>query len=151
MAISIQYNLVGRGWAECIVEIEHHQARLTASYLADALDGLLDAVAVVTNAADESTASFVEEPGEYRWCFKRTSQERLSVRIVWFDKAWSNRSDEKGKVILEAECRLRTFAGAILSASQRVLATHGLEGYREKWVNYAFPIRSQAKLQEALR
>lgn len=63
---------------------------------------------------------------------------------------WSDRSDDEGKVILEAECRLRTFAGAVLSASQRVLATYGLEGYREKWVQHEFPAKLQAKLQEAL-
>jgi hypothetical protein len=74
----------------------------------------------------------------------------LCIRILWFDEMWSNRPEEEGKVILKAECRLRTFAGAVLSASQRVLAKHGLEEYREKWVQHEFPIKLQAKLQEAL-
>jgi hypothetical protein len=150
MAISVQYNLSGRGWSECIIEIGHQQAHLTASYLSDALADLLDAITVVVQGANEAIASFTEEPGEYRWQFTRVSQDSLCVRIVWFDETWSDRPTEEGKVILEAECRLRTFAGAVLSASQRVLAIHGLEGYREKWVKHEFPVKLQAKLQEAL-
>jgi hypothetical protein len=150
MAISLEYNLTGRGWSECIIEIDNQSASLTASYLSDALADLLDAIVSVVQGNDEATALFMEEPGEYRWRFNRVSKERLSVRILWFDEAFSNRLDVEGKVILETECRLRTFAGAILSASQRVLATYGLEGYREKWVHHDFPITLQAKLKEAL-
>lgn len=149
MAITVQYNLTGRGWSECIVEINDQQAHLTASYLSNALADLLDAVTAVVRGADEATASFTEEPGEYRWRFRR-SQDRLCVRILWFNEIWSNYPDQDGELILEAECRLRTFAGAVLSASQQVLATHGLNGYREKWVNHEFPSNLQAKLKESL-
>jgi hypothetical protein len=151
MAVSIEYNLTGRGWSECIVEIDDQRIVLTASYLSNALAELLDAVARSVNGHHETTASFTEEPGEYRWCFKRISNDRLSVQILWFDETFGNRPDSEGKVILETECRLRTFAGAILSASQRVLAMHGLEGYREQWVHHEFPTILQAKLKTALR
>lgn len=150
MAISVQYNLTGAGWSECIVEIDDQQAHLTASYLSDALADLLDAVTAVVRGANEATASFTEEPGEYRWRFRRVSQCRLYVCILWFDQIFSDRADGEGKIILEAECRLQTFAGAVLSASQQVLATHGLDGYRERWVNHDFPRKLQAKLQESL-
>lgn len=66
MTISVQYNLTGRGWSECIVEIDDQQVHLTASYLSDALADLLDAVAAVVRGADQATASFTEEPGEFR-------------------------------------------------------------------------------------
>lgn len=150
MAISVQYNLIGAGWSECIIDIDDQRVHLTASYLSDALADLLDAVAAVVRGVEETTASFTEEPGEYRWRFTRVSQDRLCVRILWFHETWSDRLDKDGEVILDTECRLRTFAGAVLSASQRVLATHGLEGYREKWVKHEFPVKLQVKLQEAL-
>ncbi len=150
MAISVQYSLTGIGWSECIVEIDDQQVHLSASYLTDALADLLDAVGAVVRGADQATASFTEEPGEYRWCFRQVSPDRLGIRILWFDEMWSDRPDEEGKVILETECRLQTFAKAVLSASQRVLTTYGLEGYREKWIEHEFPVQSQAKLQEAL-
>jgi hypothetical protein len=103
MAISVQYNLTGAGWSECIVEIGDQQAHLIASYLSDALADLLDAVTDLVRGADEVTASFTEEPGEYRWRFRRVPQDRLCVRILWFDRNWSARPDEEGEVILEAE------------------------------------------------
>ncbi|MGL5078268.1 MAG: hypothetical protein ACRDBG_20915 [Waterburya sp.] len=150
MAVSIHYNLTGRGWSECIVEIDEQQIHLTASYLSDALADLLDAVTSILRGANEATASFTEEPGEYRWRFTRLSKDRLCVCILWFDETWSHKLDRDGKVILEAECKLQTFARAILSASQQVLAVNGLEGYQEKWVNYEFPVRLLAKLKKAL-
>lgn len=150
MVIAIDYNLIGRGWSECIIEVDEQKVHLTASYLSDALADLLDAVVSLVKGADEATVSFTEEPGEYRWRLKRSSQDRIWIVIYWFDEIWSDRSDERGEIILEAQCRLRTFAGAVLSASQRVLATHGLEGYRQQWVKHEFPVSLQAKLQASL-
>ena len=150
MAVSLEYNLTGRGWSECIVEIDDQRIILTASFLSDALADLLRAIADVLRGNDEATASFTEEPGEYRWQFMRVSKDRLSVCILWFDEFYRNRPKLEGKVILKAECRLRTFAGAILSASQRVLETYGLDGYRKQWVRYEFPTTLQANLKKAL-
>lgn len=59
MAISVQYNLTGAGWSECIIEIRYQQAHLTASYLSDALADLLDAVTALVRGADEATVSLV--------------------------------------------------------------------------------------------
>lgn len=149
-AISIQYNLIGRGWAECIVEINDQQAHLTASYLSDALADLLEAVTAVIRGSSESTASFADEPGEFRWRMKRVSDDRLQVCILRFEQLWQHRPDEEGKAILEVECRLRTFAGAVLSASQQVLSVYGLVDYQEKWINHEFPVKAQARLKDAL-
>jgi hypothetical protein len=150
MTISIEYKLTGRGWAKCIINIDDRQACLTAAYLSDALANLLYAMIDMVKGSDRSTATFAEEPGEYRWCFQRVSQDRICVRILWFEETFSKRPDEEGKLILEAECRLRTFAGAVLSASQQVLSKYGLDGYREQWVNNDFPSRLQVKLKESL-
>jgi hypothetical protein len=149
MGVSVEYNLVGRGWAECIVEIDQHQVRLTASYLSNALDDLLDAVTAIVQGASEATASFTEEPGEYRWRFRRISQGRISIQVIWFTQTFKNRPDSEGEIILDAECRMCTFAGAVLSGSQRVLATHGSKGYKAQWA-HDFPMALQAKLQKAL-
>jgi hypothetical protein len=151
MAIAIEYNLTGSGWAECIVEIDARRVRLTASYLSDALADLLDAVECVVRGIEDTTALFIEEPGEYRWRFQRVSPDRLSVKIIEFSDAWQHRPpDEEGELILDVECRLRSFAGAVLEASQQVLATHGFDGYREQWVRHDFPIELQAKLKASL-
>src|SRR5947209_5817918 len=128
--VSVSYNLTGTGWAECTVAIDKQQATITASYLSDALADLLGAVIRVVEGEAEATASFAEEPGEYRWRLIRIEPDRLLVRILEFPQLWGHRPDEEGKLVLHAECRLRAFAGAILSASQRVLEEFGIAGYR---------------------
>jgi hypothetical protein len=150
MTVAIIYSLTGRGWAECVVEINDRQVHLIASYLSDALADLLYAVESVVRGIEDATALFIDEPGEYRWRLRRISPDRIWVQIIAFDECWSKRPDEEGKLILDAECRLRTFAGAVLSASQQVLATHGFDGYREQWVNHDFPIELQTKLKRSL-
>ena len=87
---------------------------MTASYLSDAFGDILGAVIRMVEGQPEATASFAEEPGEYRWRFIRKEPDRLIIRILDFPQLWGNRPDEEGKVLFEAECRLRTFAGARL-------------------------------------
>src|SRR5688572_2425647 len=130
MAVLVTYNLTGAGGAECFVELGDQTAHVTASYLSDALGDLLRAVVTVLSGGLESTASFAEEPGEYRWRFLRTSDDVLAVRILWFKESRTDWPDERGEVVMDSQCRLRTFAGAVLSASQRVLQEHGVDGYR---------------------
>ncbi|MGD1921495.1 MAG: hypothetical protein ACFCAD_22960 [Pleurocapsa sp.] len=152
MGVFIQYNLTGRGWAECILEIDDQKITVTASYLSDALADLLDAVVSIVRGANEARAKFQEEPGEYRWIFTRLPPDKLRICILWFSNTFiSTKLDIEGEKAFETECRIRTFAEAILSASQRVLEVNGIEGYQEKWVNYKFPIQLQAKLKKALK
>lgn len=151
MGVFVQYNLTGRGWSECIVEINDRRITVTASYLSDALADLLDAVASIARGANEARAKFEEEPGEYRWIFTRLPPDKLRICILWFGNTFSTKLDTEGEKVFEIECRLRTFAGAILSASQRVLEVNRIEGYKQKWVNHKFPIQLQAKLKKALK
>lgn len=150
MSLSVSYKLTGSGWAECSLEIDGQEIVTTASYLSHALERLLQSVVYLLNGQPEATASFDEEPGEYRWRFRRVDEQRISIRILWFDKLWGREPDEKGKLVFEATCRLRTFAGAVLSASQELLAEHGLEGYKLKWVEYDFPLEVQNELKQLL-
>src|SRR4051812_13127040 len=132
MPVSVVYNLTGAGGSECRVVIGERSAHLTASYLSGALGDLPGAGATLGEGAVEATASFEAEPGEYRWRFRRLDDGQVHVRILSFADSWDQSPDERGKIVFEARCRLRTFAGAVLAASQEVLRQHGLEGYRSK-------------------
>jgi hypothetical protein len=151
VSIRVSYRLTGSGWSECNIVIDEHQATITASYLSDALGDLLGAVSRIVEGVTEATASFAEEPGEYRCRFFRKGPDRLLVRILEFPQLWGNRPDEEGKVVLDAECRIRTFAGAVLSASQQLLEESGMEGYRNMWGQHDFPLEQQEKLRNLLR
>ena len=80
----------------------------------------------------------------------RKESNRLIVRILEFPQLWGNRPDAEGTTVLEAECRLRTFAGAVLSASQSLFERYGEEGYRERWYEHEFPLDKQEKLRQLL-
>jgi len=150
MAISVAYRLFGSGWSECTIFIGDSHATVTASYLDDALGDFLRALSTILGGASESRASFVEEPGEYRWIFTRVAPDQLRVQILWFDELWNDMPDDRGKPVFDATCRLRTFAGAVLAASQRVLEEFGIDGYRDKWIKHEFPLAEQAELERLL-
>jgi hypothetical protein len=150
MPVSVIYNLTGAGWSECSIEIGDQQAHVTASYLSDALGDLLRAVVGLLRGARDATAAFAEEPGEYRWRLRCIGDGQVSVRILWFNDTFSRLPDERGSVILDAQCRLRTLTGAMLAASQHVLREHGLEGYARQWKNHEFPLEVQAELERLL-
>ena len=151
MVVRIDYNLIGRGWSECVLQVDDKKIVLIASYLSDALYNLLYATIRIVKDLNCGTVKFQEEPGEYRWILTRLTKDRLNIRILWFGNSFSTQIDEEGKVIFEAECRLRTFAGAVLSASQKLLEEYGMEGYKEEWVNHEFPIHLQLRLKKALK
>lgn len=146
----VDYRLLGAGWAECEVEIQGKTATVPASYLSHALGDLIDAAALVARGAAEATARFQEEPGEARWRLTRVGAERLRVRILHFEEFYDDLPDERGEMLLDAECRLRTFAGAVLSAAQRVLKKHGTKGYQDEWGMHGFPMERMRALEAAL-
>ncbi len=67
MSVYVSYRLIERGWLECTIGIDNQYATVTASYLSDALGDLLGAVIRIVEGESDATASFAEEPGEYRW------------------------------------------------------------------------------------
>ena len=150
MSVEFRYELTGSGWSECTLIVGEVHVSVTASYLSDALRSLLSAVCRILSGANEATASFDEEPGEYRWRFLRVDDERLRIRIFEFDDLWSDRPDSDGQQICDVECRLRTFAGAVLSGCKDLLATHGRDGYKEKWVRHHFPDANYDELRRLL-
>lgn len=151
MSANISCKLTGAGWAECSLAIDDQAIVTTASYLSHALESLLQGSVDIMRGQVEARASFDEEPGEYRWLFRRVDEQTLNIKILWFDKLWGNEADEKGRIIFEADCRRRTFAGAVLSASQKVIAEHGFDGYKDKWSEeHDFPEALQTELQRLL-
>jgi hypothetical protein len=149
MGLSIRYSLTGRGWSRCEVEIDDQAIFVTASYLSDALGDLLQAIKALLSGAGDATATFEEEPGQYRWRLTLVSPGQLSVRILWPEHEFSRRPDEEGRVVFNAPCRFRTFAGAVLSAAQQVRVEHGLEGYRREW-GHPYPLELESEIKQLL-
>ena len=150
LSVEFRYDLVGVGWSECTLIIDDTHVTVTASYLSDALRDLVAAVSRVTAGLPDATASFDEEPGEYRWRLFRIDDDTIRVLILEFDELWSNKPDSDGKPIFDSRCRLRTFAGAVYDGCRRLLANHGHDGYREKWHEHDFPETEVRELRRLL-
>ncbi len=151
MSLSISYNLVGAGWAECLISINGNSTVLTASYLENALGNLAEAILRIAQGEKYSYAIFAEEPGEYRWKFSKVNDAEVSVEILEFDD-WKGfrQSDDKGKIILKFECSLLTLVRRTIICLSEVLNKHGLDGYAEKWKMHEFPLKDYNKLRDIL-
>ena len=136
MTLQLRYELTGAGWADCTFELDGQRAHTTATYLSDALDELCRATLEVLRGASHAEAVFDEEPGEYRWLFDRSQDQRLRIRIVDGVLTPENSIDT---ILLDAGCTAREFGEVLLSELQRLLELHGEDGYLEKWVRFPFP------------
>jgi hypothetical protein len=132
------------------LHVDGAHVTVTASYLSDSLDDLASAIAASLRGHPHATASFEEELGEFRWIFEPLPEGKVRIRILEFPELWGDRPDEEGKQIFQAECRLRTLAGAMVSALQRLEEKYGVAGYRAKWINHDFPMGRLIELQELL-
>jgi len=145
----IDYRLVGTGWSECRVASDASEVSVSASYLGDALGGLASATLKLLNGSARACCSFDEEPGEYRWVFEAASG-MLSVRILEFQRLWSNAPDSEGTEIFRWSGAVLEFSAAVFVALSRVLSEEGVVGYKAKWAEHDFPLVAFRQIKEAL-
>lgn len=139
---------ISAGWADCHVTLGERDATVTASYITDGLGDLVASTASLLKGAPESSCTFAEEPVEYRWHLTRIGEDRLRVHVsatrgVAADPRLGDVS------VLDAECRMRTFAGQIAAELRRLERMLGREGYARAW-GHGFPEERLADLERAL-
>ena len=145
------YCLTGAGWSAARVADEHHHASLSASYLSDALRSLLDAVALIVEGHRDARCSWDEEPGEYRWIFRRANDiDVVELRILMFPELWGNGPDAEGAEVFRTMQSPLRFGRVVLAGAQRVLDEHGEEGYAAQWIEHPFPVDALARLRGAI-
>lgn len=147
--MEFSYRLTGTGWSEARIADAEGSAVLSASYLSDALGNLLEALGLLLEGAEEASCSWDEEPGEYRWLFLRNGEE-VSLRILVFDDQFPPQPEERGRVVFETRQPLSTLASTVADAAASVLAEHGEDGYKEKWVDDPFPTGHLSMIRERL-
>lgn len=134
------YRLDGAGWATALIGFGEREVILITSYLHDSLRDVASAArAVVEGTAGEARCLFMDEPGEHEVTLRRDGDE-VVVEVRWFDdwKSWGMYSGE-GKLVLSGRVEVGALRAQIAGALSRVLAEHGLAGYKEKWVEHEFP------------
>lgn len=138
-AVRFEFDLDGVGWARATLSCDEWSAELTASYLSDALGGLLKAVRGLTLVECGTWCAWAGEPGEFRWMFKRTGDE-VTLYVV---------RDDTDSVFLVTE-PLRSLVQAFADGATDVRRRYGEAGYREQWVRHEFPVGTLDDLQSWL-
>jgi hypothetical protein len=150
VSLTIDYRLIGTGWAVCTLADGNQRCELTASYLSDALHSLVLAATAAGSGFGRVSFRFDEEPGEYRWIINSPRPNELELEVLDFDELWGDRPDAEGRSLFKTRCLPEVFAGAVQAAAHRVLDTHGEEGYLKAWSEHPFPVQQLAELDKVL-
>lgn len=152
MQLSVQYELVGTGWAKCVIADEESRCELTASYLSDALGKLVMGALGIQSGLQTVAFSFDEEPGEYRWVLRAIEGKDIEIELYAFDSLVNGNGDgiAHGRPLFTTACPANVFASAVRDAAASILEQHGESGYREKWAEHPFPTRLLYLLSESL-
>lgn len=143
------YELVGVGWASATLGDGQTEIKIRASYLADALGDLLEAVGTLLEGAASARCGWEEEPGEWRWIFSRRGDDVL-LMILGLPDNFPPLPDEEGTEVLTVREPLESIATTISETAQQVLNRYGEEEYRRIWVDAPFPTGQLHRVQEAL-
>lgn len=136
--VEFSYRLTGTGWAEARVGDGDRSVALSVSYLSDALGELLLAIACLQEGAEEAQCFWEEEPGEYRWLFRR-EDDAVVVTIIAFEDCWPHLPNEAGEVVFTTKASLKDIATTVVTGCRAVLDNWGEAGYLKKWVEHPFP------------
>jgi hypothetical protein len=149
--VRFAFALTGAGWADGSLAIGEKVARpRRCSYLSDALADFARAVLALLRGADQAACNWYDEPGTLGWRFTRHGQ-RVHVNAIAFGETFNKRPDDEGIRNELGTCTLVELATAVRDGMQDVLETWGLEGYREKWDLYDFPLAEYEQLETLLR
>ncbi|WP_342117776.1 hypothetical protein [Pseudoduganella sp. OTU4001] len=140
MKLEIDYQLTGKGWADCVISVEDKRCEISASYLSNALRNLILAANGALTGFNSVSFGFDEEPGEYRWVLISPRPNEIEVEIIEFQELCGWKPNSEGESLLKFRCQPIDFAKAVQSAAAKLLETHGENGYLEMWVEHPFPM-----------
>src|SRR5689334_2088987 len=129
--LHLSYILHEHGWAVATFGDNTTSVEAHVSYLGDALAGLARAARGILRGLPETSFSFLDEPGEYRFRVTR-HDDRVTIRVERFRKLFA-RPDEVGELVFETDSSVREFADECINVLRRVFDEHGEAGYRERW------------------
>lgn len=144
--IHLEYRLTGVGWAECRLTMGQVQAVATASYFSDALGDFARAVVDIIDGKRSAKFQFAEEPGEYEWKLQR-QRDNLRCVLKWFPDGGTPLASNRSKTRLDITLPMVDFIRAVDTMLSDVLATYGLDGYWEQWVEHGFPLSSHERIR----
>ncbi|WP_371657519.1 hypothetical protein [Streptomyces sp. NBC_00280] len=130
VGLRITWTLVAHGWADCVVEDHRAKAELIASYISDAPEEFLTAVARLVAGETETRAQFEAEPTAYRWIFHRDGED---IRIRVLELRDGSDHDNNGTRIWSSRLDIDVLARTVIRCFDGVACAYGETGYHDKW------------------
>lgn len=124
------WTLDGSGWANCTVEDQQAKVELTASYITNAPQEFLTAVARLVSGDTETRVQFEAEPTAFRWTFYRQGDD-VWIRLLELRRGSDH--DSKGTEIWSSHLHVDALARAVIRCFDEVVQTYDESGYRGKW------------------
>ncbi|WP_372405823.1 hypothetical protein [Streptomyces luteireticuli] len=143
----ITWTLSGRGWADCTVMTDTAEIPLTVSYISNAPEDLLTAVARLTAGGTEARVEFEAEPTVFRWVFYREG-DTAWLRLLEL-RAYGEH-DNAGTELWSGALSVGDLAHAVVRCFDEVVTIYGESGYRGKWGDH-FPREELEALRRGLR
>ena len=137
------------GWASLTLANGDQKDAIFFSHLFDGLEGLLDTIIDLNLGTQSADCHLFADAESFGFEFKRQGQT-LEIKLYnfngWMDYMAISDIAEKGFLILETDCSLKTFTHQIIGLFQKLLKAYGIEGYERVWGN-AFPTEKLAQLK----
>lgn len=142
--MEFKYQLSDRGWASGIIKINSREFNFIASYLTDPLSDLLKSLITITPGCvpypmNESTFAMEEEPERSVWKFEKQNDRDVLITIMI-------ESNSERRIVFKELCLLNNLIQVVVNSISNLLKKHGVEGYRDIWVNHEFPLMEYQRL-----
>jgi hypothetical protein len=141
---SFSWTLHHHGWAVCGVADSLAGTEADASYVTDAPEDFITAVARLMLGTTHTSARFEGEPSVYRWLFDRDG-DQVDIRLL---EAPTRQTPEV--LIWASRQPIDVVVRAVIRAFDAVEAEHGLAGYQATW-GRPFPSVELGALRSAWR
>lgn len=122
--------IVSTGWADCLVADQDAEVSIETSYISEAPEELLIAVARVLTSESEARVEFAGEPAGYRWILHRDGED-VRIRILQVPDRGSN--DLAGTEIWRSRQPVDVLVRAAIRCFDNVAETYGESEYQRRW------------------
>ena len=157
MIKEFEYELGNAGWAQIKILTESNVGvAFIFSYLSDPLNDLIASLnKLLKNVTSVELVSFAQEPGEIFLVINKIDCERIQLEIYYHNnltfetdikKIRQNFSNER-----KEEDSLSNFSKLVYAAAERLYEKHGEIGYKNRWLEYDFPINHYQELETLLK
>jgi hypothetical protein len=146
-SLAITWTLGGHGWAVVKVADDHGEAEAIASYITDAPEQFLYAIARLVLGDEEASAELEAEPQVYRWFFRRDGSV-VDIRLVLAGDVQA--PDGTGAVLWTGRHTITALARSAVRAFDRIDHEQGEEAYESRW-GRPFPRTELEALRSAAR